>query len=93
LQRHCDGGADFHINDVTTLVRRLAVLGFVASFIALMGLPFFGTDFGKGALRWYSLGFFASLQPSRFLKPGLSLLPHGFVAASRGRQAAVKHIR
>jgi len=37
-----------------TLVRRLAVLGFIAAFIALAGLPFFGTDFGKGATRWYS---------------------------------------
>jgi hypothetical protein len=42
-----NGGADFHINDVTTLVRRLAVLGFV-SFIALMGLPFFSADGEEG---------------------------------------------
>ncbi|HCP81597.1 MAG TPA: cell division protein FtsW, partial [Octadecabacter sp.] len=35
-----------------TLVRRLAVLGFGVTFIALIGLPFFGTDFGKGAMRW-----------------------------------------
>ncbi|MDO6479545.1 putative peptidoglycan glycosyltransferase FtsW [Shimia thalassica] len=49
-------------------VRRLAVLAFVGAFIALIGLPFFGTDFGKGATRWYSLGF-ASVQPSEFLKP------------------------
>ena len=52
-----------------TLVRRLAVLGFLGAFVALALLPFFGTDFGKGAMRWYSLGF-ASLQPSEFLKPG-----------------------
>ena len=51
------------------LVRRLAVIGFLVAFISLMGLPFFGTDFGKGAMRWYSLGF-ASVQPSEFLKPG-----------------------
>ncbi len=50
------------------LIRRLAVLGFVAAFIALAMLPFFGTDFGKGAVRWYALGF-GSLQPSEFLKP------------------------
>ena len=50
------------------LVRRLAVLGFLFAFVALLLLPFFGTDFGKGAVRWYSLGF-ASLQPSEFLKP------------------------
>jgi cell division protein FtsW len=50
------------------LVRRLAVLGFAAAFLSLLLLPFFGTDFGKGATRWYSLGF-ASVQPSEFLKP------------------------
>src|SRR6056297_3787273 len=30
------------------LVRRLAVLGFLAAFVALILLPVFGTDFGKG---------------------------------------------
>ena len=39
-----------------TLVRRLAVLGFLGAFVALAFLPVFGTDFGKGAVRWYSLG-------------------------------------
>ncbi|MCB1342531.1 MAG: FtsW/RodA/SpoVE family cell cycle protein, partial [Pseudooceanicola sp.] len=34
------------------MVRRLAVLGFFASFVALAMLPFLGTDFGKGAVRW-----------------------------------------
>ena len=50
------------------MVRRLAVLGFAGAFAALALLPLFGTDFGKGAVRWYSLGF-ASVQPSEFLKP------------------------
>jgi cell division protein FtsW len=49
-------------------VRRLGVLAFVGAFLALAALPFLGTDFGKGAVRWYSLGF-ASVQPSEFLKP------------------------
>jgi len=49
-------------------VRRLAVLGFSGAFLALLFLPVFGTDYGKGAVRWYSLGF-ASVQPSEFLKP------------------------
>ena len=44
------------------LVRRLAVLGCLAAFLATALLPLFGTDFGKGSIRWYSLGF-ASLQP------------------------------
>ena len=50
-------------------VRRLALIGFAASFVALALLPVFGTDQGKGAVRWFSLGF-ASVQPSEFLKPG-----------------------
>lgn len=50
------------------MIRRLSVLGFLAAFTALALLPIFGTDFGKGAVRWFSLGF-ASVQPSEFLKP------------------------
>ena len=62
------------------VVRRLAVIGFGLSFVALMGLPFLGTDFGKGALRWYSLGF-VSVQPSEFLKPGFVVLAAWLMAA------------
>ncbi len=64
------------------LVRRLAVVGFVGALIALMGLPFFGTDFGKGAMRWYSLGF-ASVQPSEFLKPGFIVVAAWMLAAGQ----------
>jgi cell division protein FtsW len=64
------------------LVRRLAVLGFLCAFVALALLPFFGTDFGKGAVRWYSLGF-ASLQPSEFLKPGFVVAAAWMMAASQ----------
>ncbi|MEL6551753.1 MAG: putative lipid II flippase FtsW [Pseudomonadota bacterium] len=64
------------------IVRRLAVLGFFASFVALALLPFFGTDFGKGAVRWYSLGF-ASLQPSEFLKPGFIVTAAWLLAAGQ----------
>lgn len=64
------------------LVRRLAVLGFVLSFVALAFLPAFGTDFGKGAVRWYSLGF-ASIQPSEFLKPGFVVVAAWMMAASQ----------
>ena len=49
-------------------VRRFGIMGFFGAFLALAMLPILGTDFGKGAVRWYSLGF-ASLQPSEFLKP------------------------
>ena len=63
------------------VVRRLAVLGFLVAFVALALLPFFGTDFGKGATRWYSLGF-ASVQPSEFLKPGFIVAAAWLLAAS-----------
>lgn len=63
-------------------VRRLGVLGFALSFFALMLLPVFGTDFGKGAVRWFSLGF-ASVQPSEFLKPGFIVLTAWLMASSQ----------
>ncbi len=62
-------------------VRRLAVIGFVISLVALMLLPFFGTDYGKGAVRWFSLGF-GSIQPSEFLKPGFIVVAGWMIAAS-----------
>lgn len=62
-------------------VRRLAVIGFAISFVALLFLPFFGTDYGKGAVRWYSLGF-GSFQPSEFLKPGFIVVAGWMIAAS-----------
>lgn len=65
-----------------TMVRRLAVLGFACAFAALALLPIFGTDFGKGAVRWYSLGF-ASLQPSEFLKPGFVVVAAWLIAGSQ----------
>jgi len=64
------------------LVRRLAVIGFLGALVALAFLPVFGTDFGKGAMRWYSLGF-ASLQPSEFLKPGFVVVAAWMLAASQ----------
>ncbi|MDO6589091.1 putative lipid II flippase FtsW [Loktanella sp. D2R18] len=65
-----------------TLVRRLAVIGFLCAFAALAMLPVLGTDFGKGATRWYSLGF-ASVQPSEFLKPGFIVMSAWLLAASQ----------
>jgi len=64
------------------LVRRLAVIGFLGALAALAFLPVFGTDFGKGAMRWYSLGF-ASVQPSEFLKPGFVVVAAWMLAASQ----------
>jgi cell division protein FtsW len=63
-------------------VRRLSVLGFIAAFAAIAMLPVFGTDFGKGATRWYSLGF-ASLQPSEFLKPVFVVVTAWLLAAAQ----------
>lgn len=64
------------------MVRRLGVLGFAVSMLALMMLPVFGTDFGKGAVRWFSLGF-ASVQPSEFLKPGFMVVIAWLMASSQ----------
>jgi cell division protein FtsW len=62
-------------------IRRLGVLLFAGSFVALAALPFFGTDFGKGATRWFSVGF-GSVQPSEFLKPGFVVLAAWLIAAA-----------
>jgi len=63
-------------------VRRLGVAGFAIAMIGLALLPFLGTDFGKGATRWYSLGF-GSVQPSEFLKPGFIVLTAWLMSASQ----------
>ncbi len=62
-------------------VRRVGVLGFAAAAVAVALLPVLGTDFGKGAVRWYSLGF-ASVQPSEFLKPGFAVFAAWLMSAS-----------
>lgn len=64
------------------MVRRLGVMGFAVSMVALMLLPLFGTDFGKGAVRWFSFGF-ASIQPSEFLKPGFVIVVAWLISASQ----------
>ncbi len=63
------------------LVRRLGVIGFFLAAAALMALPILGTDFGKGAVRWYSLGF-VSVQPSEFLKPVFVVMTAWLMASS-----------
>ncbi|MBP7000494.1 putative peptidoglycan glycosyltransferase FtsW [Amaricoccus sp.] len=62
-------------------LRRLGVLAFAGSVVALALLPALGTDFGKGAIRWYSLGF-VSVQPSEFLKPSFAIFAAWLMAAS-----------
>ena len=63
-------------------VRRLGVLLFLGAMATVMALPIIGTDFGKGATRWLSLGF-ASVQPSEFLKPGFIALCAWFMASAQ----------
>ena len=62
-------------------VRRWGVFGFFVFFAAVAMLPILGTDFDKGATRWYSLGF-GSLQPSEFLKPCFVVITAWLMAAS-----------
>ena len=66
-------------------VRRIAVAGCVVTLGALLLLPWLGTDYGKGAIRWYSLGF-ASIQPSEFLKPFLIVTAAWLMSASFDRK-------
>lgn len=63
------------------MVRRAGMLGFALAFLALCLLPVLGTDFGKGAVRWFSFGF-ASVQPSEFLKPAFVIVIAWLMAAS-----------
>jgi cell division protein FtsW len=63
------------------MIRRIGVIGFFGAMVALCLLPMFGTDFGKGAVRWFSFGF-ASVQPSEFLKPGFVIMTAWLMAAS-----------
>ena len=65
-------------------IRRIGVTGFLISVIVVALLPVIGTDFGKGATRWLSLGF-ASVQPSEFLK-------HCFIAAAAWCMAASQEV-
>ena len=62
-------------------LRRWSVIAFGLSVVALALLPVFGTDFGKGAVRWYSLKV-VSVQPSEFLKPAFAIFAAWLMAAS-----------
>jgi len=62
-------------------IRRWSVVGLAGSILVLMALPVVGTDFGKGAVRWLSLGF-TSVQPSEFLKPVLAVTSAWMLAAA-----------
>jgi len=74
-----------------TLVRRLALIGFAMSLLALMALPIWGTDFNKGAIRWYALGF-GSVQPSEFVKPMLVVVMAWLIAGCQHMPSHCRHI-
>ena len=63
-------------------IRRIGVIGFVVSVVVVALLPVIGTDFGKGATRWLSLGF-TSVQPSEFVKPCLAVTAGWLMAAGQ----------
>lgn len=63
-------------------IRRLGTVLFLVALIGLMLLPFFGTNYGKGAVRWFSLGI-GSVQPSEFLKPGFVIVSAWLIAAAQ----------
>lgn len=66
-----------------TTLRRLAVIGFVASMGLMVLVPFFG-DQTKGAHRWISiLGL--SIQPSEFMKPCFAVVMAWVCAESHKR--------
>jgi len=65
-------------------IRRIGVVVFAGALVATALLPWMGTDFGKGAVRWYSLGVI-SVQPSEFLKPGFALFAAWLMAGSLER--------
>jgi len=62
-------------------VRRLGAVLFGLWLLAPVALPWLGTAFGKGAVRWYSWGVFG-LQPSEFLKTGFVLVAAWLMAGS-----------
>ena len=64
-----------------TRLRRGAVIAFALAVVAVALLPVFGTDFGKGSVRWYSLRV-VSVQPSEFLKPAFAVVAAWLMAAS-----------
>jgi cell division protein FtsW len=64
-----------------TQVRRLAILGFAAAFIATVATLFIGTDV-NGATRWIRFAGL-SLQPSEFLKPTFVVVTAWLISSGR----------
>lgn len=64
-------------------IRRLGVLLALIGLGGLLLLPLLGTNYGKGAVRWFSV-MGVSVQPVEFLKPGLVILV-AWVLSATGR--------
>ncbi len=64
-------------------IRRMAVVGFVASLFLMLLLPFFGME-TKGAHRWINLAGI-SIQPSEFMKPCFAVLMAWICAENQRR--------
>lgn len=63
-------------------VRRVAIIGFVIAFVALVLVPFFGGAEVKGATRWFRTPF-GTLQPSEFVKPTFIVVSAWLIAAAQ----------
>lgn len=63
-------------------IRRMGTILFLVAFIGLALLPVFGTNYGKGAVRWFSIGF-GAVQPSEFLKPGFIIVSAWLISAAQ----------
>jgi cell division protein FtsW len=71
-----------------SVIRRSGIVGFFLVVFALAFLPIFGTDFGKGAVRWYSLNWI-TIQPSEYLKPFFVVFVSWIVAGNIDRNPRV----
>lgn len=71
-------------------IRRMAVLGFVATVVMLLLVPLVGQEI-KGASRWLSLGGF-TIQPSEFAKPFFAVVTAWMFAEWRRDYAFPGHI-
>lgn len=65
-----------------TLIRRLAMVGFVAALVGVAATLHLGEAFESGARRWIRVGSM-TVQPSEFLKPSFMIAAAWFITASR----------